>query len=138
MCCCLTGRLRKGGCGEKAQSVHVVTVQKDLPANFATKKSTNRPNKKVPIAQQLGSQKEREQSLQNSENSMFLGSQTKTSYQLLQISVVSIFWVRKKKGTNRCNFFFSIFWVNASRSYVEALPTVLPDGAFQYFVGRYI
>ena len=33
---------------------------------------------------------------------MFLGSQTKTSYQSLQNSVVRIFWVRKKKGTNRC------------------------------------
>ena len=51
--------------------------------------------------QQLGSQKEREQSLQNSENSMFLGS-NKKSYQSLQNSVVRIFWVRKKKGTNRC------------------------------------
>ena len=51
--------------------------------------------------QQLGSQKEREQSLQNSENSMFLGSQTKKSYQSLQNSVVSIAWVRKKNRTNR-------------------------------------
>ena len=40
---------------------------------------------------------------------MFLGSQTKTSYQLLQISVVSIFWVRKKKGTNRCKIFLASF-----------------------------
>ena len=40
---------------------------------------------------------------------MFLGWQTKTSYQLLQISVLSIFWVRKKKGTNRCNFFLASF-----------------------------
>ena len=47
--------------------------------------------------QQLGSQKEREQSLQNSENSMFLGSQTKKSYQSLQNLVVNIFWVAIKK-----------------------------------------
>ena len=59
--------------------------------------------------QQLGSQKEREQSLQNSENSMFWGLQTNKSYQSLHNSVVSIFWVRKKKGTNRCKIFLASF-----------------------------
>ena len=59
--------------------------------------------------QQLGSQKEREQSLQNSENSMFLGSQTKKSYQSLQNLIVNIFWVAIKKRQD-CT------WTNAAHS----------------------
>ena len=47
-------------------------------------------------------EKEREQSLQNSENSMFLGSQTENRSNRCKIRLLEFFGFARRKGTNRC------------------------------------